>query len=306
MEVQTTLSKLKGWFSEPGPYWKTIQPFVFGGTAGMVATTCIQPIDMVKVSIQLHGKGGVTNPFIVAKDLIAKDGVFSLYRGLSAGLLRQATYTTARMGIFRTISNKLKAEDGSLTFAKRAVAGLIAGGLGSVVGTPCDLALVRMQADLSLPPNERANYKNVVDALYRIAKADGISGLWAGCVPTVARAMALNVGMLATYDQAKDTLEAKFGKNGVTSFTSSAIAGFFASAASLPFDFVKTRIQKMTPDANGKLPYRGSIDCALKVLRTEGPMAFYKGFWTFYVRIAPHAMITLLVADTLRQKFGAN
>jgi hypothetical protein len=39
----------------------------------------------------------------VAKDIIAKDGFGSLYRGLSAGLLRQATYTTARLGIFNTI-----------------------------------------------------------------------------------------------------------------------------------------------------------------------------------------------------------
>ncbi|KAJ3273129.1 hypothetical protein HDV01_004768 [Terramyces sp. JEL0728] len=276
------------------------KPFMYGGMAGMVATTVIQPIDMIKVSIQVHGKGGTTNPLVVARNLIAQDGFLSLYRGLSAGLLRQATYTTARMGIFRTVSNKLKAEDGSLTFAKRAIAGLVAGGLGSIIGTPCDLALIRMQADSSLPLQERRNYRNVMDALVRITKEEGVLGLWSGCIPTVARAMALNVGMLATYDQSKDLLEAQFGKNGATSFASSAVAGFFASAFSLPFDFVKTRIQKMKPDINGKLPYNGSIDCAIKVAQTEGPMAFYKGFWTFYVRIAPHAMITLLPLLTVK------
>lgn len=36
-------------------------------------------------------------------------------------------------------------------------------------------------------------------------------GWWRGCTPTVARAMALNVGMLATYDQTKDMLTEKFG-----------------------------------------------------------------------------------------------
>lgn len=35
----------------------------------------------------------------------AQDGFLSLYTGLSAGLVRQATYTTARLGIFRTLSN---------------------------------------------------------------------------------------------------------------------------------------------------------------------------------------------------------
>ena len=43
----------------------------------------------------------------VAKDIIAKDGFGSLYKGLNAGLLRQATYTTARLGIFQIISEKV-------------------------------------------------------------------------------------------------------------------------------------------------------------------------------------------------------
>lgn len=274
----------------------------------MIATTCIQPIDMVKVSIQLGGEGSKaksnTNPFRVARQLIAQDGFFSLYKGLSAGLLRQATYTTARMGLFRTFSNKLKDEQGNLTFGRRAIAGLSAGGLGSIIGTPCDLALVRMQADSSLPAEQRRNYKHVIDALTRITREEGVASLWAGCAPTVARAMALNVGMLATYDQSKEIITSHLGAGKVTNFASSAVAGFFASALSLPFDFVKTRIQKQKAGPDGKLPYSSSLDCAFKVVRTEGPFAFYKGFLTFYVRIAPHAMITLLCVETLRGLFG--
>ena len=44
----------------------------------------------------------------VAKNIIAEEGVGSLYKGLSAGLLRQATYTTARLGIFNYLSDYLK------------------------------------------------------------------------------------------------------------------------------------------------------------------------------------------------------
>ena len=36
-----------------------------------------------------------------------QDGVGALYRGLSAGLLRQATYTTARLGIYQIFSDAL-------------------------------------------------------------------------------------------------------------------------------------------------------------------------------------------------------
>ncbi|KAJ3285125.1 putative mitochondrial 2-oxoglutarate/malate carrier protein, partial [Borealophlyctis nickersoniae] len=101
------------------------------------------------------------------------------------------------------------------------------------------------------------------------------------------------------YSEAKQKLEHQFGVNATSKFGASAIAGFFASALSLPFDFVKTRLQKQRPDATGVLPYKGSIDCAGKVFAREGPLAFYKGFSVYYFRIAPHAMITLLIADGL-------
>ena len=44
----------------------------------------------------------------MARNIIAEEGVGGLYKGLSAGLLRQATYTTARLGIFNYLSDYLK------------------------------------------------------------------------------------------------------------------------------------------------------------------------------------------------------
>ena len=44
----------------------------------------------------------------VASAIVKQDGFGSLYKGLSAGLLRQATYTTARLGIFQELSTYLK------------------------------------------------------------------------------------------------------------------------------------------------------------------------------------------------------
>jgi len=78
-----------------------------------------------------------------------------------------------------------------------------------------------------------------------------------------------------------------------------AVSGFFASAFSLPFDFVKTRIQKQKPLPDGTMPYRNSLHCVQRVFAEEGAMAFYRGFWTYYFRIAPHVMITLFTLDAL-------
>lgn len=281
----------------------------------MIATSIIQPVDMVKVRLQLAGEGlsaaAKPSPITITKDIIAQGRVLDLYSGLSAGLLRQAVYTTARMGFFSTfMSNfqaKAHAEKRSVTFAERAGASLAAGGLGAILGNPCDLALIRMQSDGLRPLAERKNYTSVVNALARISREEGIMALWNGCIPTVARAMALNFGQLAFYSESKAQLakigifEGYPGQEALRNLGASAVAGFFASFFSLPFDFVKTRLQKQTKGPDGKLPYRGTLHCAMKVAKEEGLLRFYRGFGTYYVRIAPHAMLTVLFADWFLQ-----
>lgn len=291
------------------PYMKAALPFVNGGLAGMSATVVIQPVDMIKVRLQLAGEGQKTGPkptaLGITKNIIASGKVLDLYTGLSAGLLRQAIYTTARLGLFDTFISVAKThatEQGrNVSFGERALAGLTAGGLAAMIGNPADLALIRMQSDGLKPVEARANYRSVIDALSRISKTEGIGALWAGATPTVVRAMALNLGQLAFFSESKSQLKAHTNWSSQTqTFAASAIAGFFASFLSLPFDFVKTRLQKQQKNpVTGELPYKGLVHCARKVIQDEGWLRFYRGFGTYYVRIAPHAMVTLIVADYL-------
>lgn len=283
------------------PYMRAALPFINGGLAGMTATVAIQPVDMVKVRLQLAGEGARTGPrpsaLGITRDIVAAGKVLDLYTGLSAGLLRQAVYTTARLGFFDTFIKKLNARadaaDRKVTFAERAGAGLSAGGIAAMIGNPADLALVRMQSDGLKPPEARANYRSVFDALLRIPKTEGVAALWAGAFPTVIRAMALNMGQLTFFAESKAQLKQHTSLSTQNqTFAASAIAGFFASFLSLPFDFIKTRLQKQQKDPKtGKLPYRGVLDCARKVVSEEGWLRFYRGFGTYYVRIAPHALV---------------
>ncbi|KAF7846032.1 hypothetical protein BT93_L5523 [Corymbia citriodora subsp. variegata] len=198
-----------------------------------------------------------------------------------------------------TLKARAETNGSKIGFKERAAAGLSAGGLAAMVGNPADLALIRMQSDGLKPLAQRANYSSVVDALTRIAKTEGVGALWSGAGPTVVRAMALNFGQLAFFSEAKEQLKDTPLSPRMQTLTASAFAGFFASFFSLPFDFVKTRLQKQSKRPDGTLPYKGMIDCFKKVAAEEGPLRFYRGFSTYYVRIAPHAMVTLIVADYL-------
>lgn len=81
----------------------------------MAATSVIQPIDTVKVRIQIKGEEGVKNasPFAVAREIHQSQGIRGFYQGLDSALFRQATYATARLGIYKTLSDYFKQKNGS-------------------------------------------------------------------------------------------------------------------------------------------------------------------------------------------------
>lgn len=155
-----------------------------------------------------------------------------------------------------------------LSFAQKAGCASFAGFIGSLVGNPADLILVRMQADKRLPVAERRNYTGTANALVKIVSEEGILGLWRGATPTVIRAVVLNLAMLATYDEAKEQilhfLQSKDESLNVR-IAASAISGISASVASLPLDNAKTKLQKMTKNADGTLPYKNIFDALGKV-----------------------------------------
>lgn len=296
------------------PIWKAFRPFAIGGFSACGATCCVQPIDMVKVQIQLQEGGkGVTlirNPVTMAGHLVKNNGVMFLYKGLSAGILRQLTYGLTRLGIFRTLTDRFAPPGGTaadIDFVTKLGCSLTAGGIGALVGTPADAALVRMQADTQLPPELRRGYTNGLNALYRMASEEGLRGFFTGATPTIVRGLSINVGMLMTYDSFKQ-MNASWLGDGTQSnrFFSGFLSGWVASTVSLPFDFVKTRIQKQVANADGILPYKGVMDCIRKVAAQEGPMALYQGYGTFVVRISPHIMLTWVFMDNVKDMLSQN
>ncbi|KAF4746683.1 hypothetical protein FOZ63_028305, partial [Perkinsus olseni] len=130
------------------------------GTAEVQLQTLKMYPRLTDVRIQIAEAGATRSPLVIARNIIANEGFLSLYKGLDAGIVRQLTYTTTRLGVFRLTSMSLQSpHEKTLPFWKKGVAGLFAGGVGAFVGTPADLSLVRLQADATLPPAERRNYK---------------------------------------------------------------------------------------------------------------------------------------------------
>ena len=130
-----------------------------------------------------------------------------LYKGVDSAIMRQFIYCGMRLGIYKALEDRVRHhENRNLSFGEKIQYSLFSGAIGSVIANPTDVALIRFQSDNSLPAAERRNYNNVVDALTRIGKEEGIRGLWTGAIPTVIRAMSINSSQLVSYNEAKEYL----------------------------------------------------------------------------------------------------
>ncbi|XP_074595292.1 mitochondrial 2-oxoglutarate/malate carrier protein-like isoform X2 [Brevipalpus obovatus] len=279
--------------------------FVLGGTAGMAATLFVQPFDLIKNRMQLSGSVREhKTSFHAIKAVIKNEGFRGLYVGLSAGLFRQACYTTVRLGVFSSLFERLSTPDNPPSFFMKAGIGMTAGAVASLFGNPAEISLIRMTADGRLPPDQRRNYTNVFNALVRITREEGILTLWRGCVPTMGRAMVVNAAQLASYSQAKQfLLSTKYFKDNILChFAASMISGLVTTAASMPVDIAKTRIQNMKI-IDGKPEYKGAIDVILKVARKEGITSLWKGFTPYYARLGPHTVLTFVFLEQMNQAY---
>ncbi|KAG0216427.1 hypothetical protein BGX31_000610 [Mortierella sp. GBA43] len=252
------------------------------------------------------------------REILRTEGPRVLMAGLAPAVLRESIYSTIRFGsydlfkgIYSGMGTQMRGGEETSTLVKLA-SGLTSGMIGSVIANPTDLIKVRLQA---FWPSGKPRYASIADACRSIYVEEGIPGLYRGVVPTAARAMVVTASQLASYDTTKHWLlrqrdrqgEAIFREGYLTHFCASTVAGLVCSISTSPIDTVKVRYmnQQFSPSGKGAL-YSSAIDCAIKTVRNEGPMALYKGFSMCWLRLGPHTMLSLMIFEKLRSFVGLN
>ncbi|XVF59089.1 hypothetical protein PTKIN_Ptkin07bG0246800 [Pterospermum kingtungense] len=283
----------------PNPAVQTLRPaLAFQTTTTTTASSAIHmPPPPPPAAVRI-------GPVATGIRIFQTEGVAALFSGVSATVLRQTLYSTTRMGLYDILKQKwTDKETKTMPLSRKIVAGLVAGGIGAVVGNPADVAMVRMQADGRLPLSQRRNYTSVIDAITRMTKQEGVTSLWRGSSLTVNRAMLVTASQLASYDQIKEMILGNgLMKDGLgTHVAASFSAGFVAAVASNPVDVIKTRVMNMKVEPGQKPPYAGALDCAIKTVKAEGPMALYKGFIPTISRQGPFTVVLFVTLEQVRK-----
>ncbi|CAI9107970.1 OLC1v1007467C1 [Oldenlandia corymbosa var. corymbosa] len=268
-----------------------------GAAAAATALSGIvfHPFDTIKVRIQM-GQGP---NFHLITNMLRNGGIASFYKGLSAGLLSQVTSSAVcSYSLKYVMVGSYIADGGNLInpYYRQLFCSLTGSAIGAVVCNPAELAMTRMQGDASLPSALRRNYKNLLQALYQTASKEGIQALWNGSGPSALRTMSLTIGLRAS-SESFNIFRRYTNDFKINLLVGILIYGIVPPACSSPFDYVKTQMQMMQPDATGRYPYAGPLDCAMKTLKFGGPLKFYTGFVVQCFKFFPQSLLIVMLYD---------
>lgn len=78
-----------------------------------------------------------------------------------------------------------------------------------------------------------------------------------------------------------------------------AVAGAASVFGNTPIDVVKTRMQGLESSK-----YKNTLDCAIQIMKNEGPKAFYKGTVPRLSRVCLDVAITFMIYDSFMDLFN--
>lgn len=302
-----------------------------GGISCMTISAILNPMDVVKVRLQNQNAASAveatrnklhlatphdTPPpahyrgfFHALSTIYKQEGYFKgLMRGFTPSMLREASYSSIRMGLYDAIKVTIAPQNTNkdqFTLFQKLVAGMGSGALGSVLATPTDLVKIRFQ---SFSPSNPNPYKSAFHAFADIYQHGGIGALYKGGGPTVLRAAILTGTQLSSYDHSKRLMihSGYFDDDVGTHLLASIIAGLTATTCTNPVDVIKTRYMSDMCIVTKQHLYANPIDCFIKTIRSEGPLVLMRGWTPSYLRLGPHFIVSLPLAEFIRKSLGAD
>jgi len=263
------------------------ESLVASGAAVVAATMVTHPVDVVKVRLQLADKGSSrADSFSVLRfarlwpTLYRSEGSAVFFSGIRSGAVRAGTYGTARIGLCEPLQEAIGTRTGGA---------LLSGVLATTVGNPFEVLKVRLQAR----PAEAAGGE--FGAMRAMVREEGFSVLARGFRWAAARSALLTASQVVPYGYAKQSLRPILGTDGILlHLVASLVAGVVTCTTTAPVDVMKTRV--MSAAAGG-----GQQHGVVALLRSEGPLFFFKGWLANYVRIGPQTLFIFVFYEQARR-----
>lgn len=288
---------------EKKPKKSFIQDFLVGGISAAISKTCVAPIERVKLLLQNQDASaqiaadqrykGIVDCFTrVARE----QGITSMWRGNLANVIRYFPTQALNFAFKDTFKKYLnpynKKTQPGMFFIGNIASGGAAGASSLCFVYPLDFARTRLAVDIGKSGSDR-QFNGLLDCLVKIAKSDGVLGLYRGFGISVMGIIAYRGAYFGLFDTGNAIL---FGEGKNSNFflmwafaqTTTTMAGIF----SYPLDTVRRRL--MMQSGRKDILYKGTIDCFRKIAADEGINAFFKGAASNVIRGTGGALVLVL------------
>jgi solute carrier family 25 protein 34/35 len=151
-------------------------------------------------------------PFTGVAVIVRNEGVKGVYRGIGAAYIYQMILNGCRLGFYEPlragIATAIFKDSTVQSLAVNIFSGAASGILGAAAGSPFFLVKTRLQSfSPTAPVGTQHNYKNAVDGMRHIYKAEGVKGLYRGVGAAMVRTGFGSSVQLPTYFFAKRRLQ---------------------------------------------------------------------------------------------------
>ncbi|EJD08101.1 mitochondrial carrier [Fomitiporia mediterranea MF3/22] len=283
-----------------------------GGIAGAMEALVCQPLDTIKVRMQLSKSGLTpgTKPrgfLATGAQIVQRETPLALYKGLGAVLSGIVPKMSIRFASFEAYKRWLAdPTTGKTPTSSIFLAGLGAGTTEAVaVVCPMEVVKIRLQAQSHslADPLEIPRYRNAGHAVYTIVREEGIRTLYRGVTLTALRQATNQASNFTAYQELKKLAHSY--QPTLTELPSyqtmfiGLISGAMGPFSNAPIDTIKTRLQKASYPP-GTSAASKIMQIAGEMWRREGARAFYKGITPRVLRVAPGQAVVFPVYEKVR------
>ncbi|KAG2175016.1 hypothetical protein INT43_006078 [Umbelopsis isabellina] len=157
------------------------QEMVAGGTAGASQVVFTNPLEIVKIRLQVQGEQAknLDVPKRSAIWIVKHLGIVGLYKGASACLLRDVPFSAIYFPAYAHLKKDVFREgpDHKLTITELLTAGAIAGMPAAYFTTPADVIKTRLQVEAR---KGQTSYTGIADAARKIYAEEGFKAFFKG------------------------------------------------------------------------------------------------------------------------------
>eukprot|EP00794_Sanderia_malayensis_P012753 gene12753-14060_t len=186
-----------------------------------------------------------------------------------------------------------------MCFTSKLLNGAIAGSVGTACIFPLDLAKTRLQDQrtVSKVGSQQVNklYKNVFHCMYKVARVEGIRGLYKGLGVNILLVNPEKAIKLAVNDQARVMLGG--GRKFMPlhkEMLAGALAGLCQVSVTTPMEFLKIQMQvagRNTTSSTGGTKQLTASEVASQLLKQKGISGVYRGLGATLARDVPFSFI---------------